>query len=180
MKLLELKQLSDVKTKKHPPEGLFAKGSATAIAKWLKSSHEDLKGAMAALTFYKNRAGKNLTDGAKAKLDHAKALLHAHFAKKDTKEEVKEALLAEALKAPSELSAKDWQLYTSSMNCGSAAKELSKALTQALKAKTPGEAWKVMEPVMEKNAKFGAYDSEPRYVVHQYFAKKFGDDYDDY
>lgn len=30
---------------------------------------------------------------------------------------------------------------------------------------------------MQKNAKFGAYDSEPRYVVHQYFAEKFGDDY---
>lgn len=75
MKLLELWS-GDVKTKKHPPEGLFAKGSATEIAAWLKKSHGDLKGAMSALNFYINRGGKNLSDTQKAKLEHAKALLH--------------------------------------------------------------------------------------------------------
>ncbi len=47
MKLLELWS-EKVKTKKHPKEGLFASGSDTEIAAWLKKSHEDLKDAMAA------------------------------------------------------------------------------------------------------------------------------------
>ena len=97
MKLLELWS-GDVKTKKHPPEGLFSKGSATEIAAWLKKTHDDLKGAMGALTFYRNRAGKNLSDGQKAKLDHVKALLHAKEEKKKDEKEVKEQLeLNEAL-----------------------------------------------------------------------------------
>jgi len=88
MKLLELWS-ADVKVKKHPKEGLFAKGSATEIAAWLKKSHEDLKGAMGALNFYINRAGKNLSDTQKAKLAHVKSLLH--HAKDETKAEKKEA-----------------------------------------------------------------------------------------
>jgi hypothetical protein len=89
MKLLELWS-EKVKTKKHPKEGLFAKGSATEIASWLKSSHEDLKGSMGALNFYINRAGKNLSDTQKAKLAHVKSLLHAAGEKKKDKEEKKE------------------------------------------------------------------------------------------
>lgn len=88
MKLLELWS-ADVKTKKHPKEGLFATGSATEIANWLKDSHDDLKSAMGALNFYVNRAGKNLSDSQKGKLSHAKALLHAKFQTKDEKKEEK-------------------------------------------------------------------------------------------
>lgn len=90
MKLLELWS-EKVKTKKHPKEGLFASGSATEIAAWLKKSHEDLKDAMAALNFYVNRAGKNLSDTQKAKLAHVKTLLHAAGEKKEEKKEVKES-----------------------------------------------------------------------------------------
>ena len=85
MKLLEL-WFADVKTKKHPKEGLFATGSATEIANWLKDSHDDLKSAMGALNFYVNRAGKNLSDTQKAKLAHVKSLLHAAGEKKKDKE----------------------------------------------------------------------------------------------
>ena len=95
MNLLELWS-EKVKTKKHPKEGLFSKGSATEIVSWLKSEHEDLADAMSALNFYINRAGKNLSDTQKAKLAHAKALLkHAgHEKKKDKDEkEVKESIL---------------------------------------------------------------------------------------
>ena len=75
----------DVKTKKHPPEELFSKGSASEIIDWLVKEHDGLKGAMSALNFYINRAGKNLNDKQKAKLEHAKALLHH---KKEVKEDV--------------------------------------------------------------------------------------------
>jgi hypothetical protein len=71
MLLQELKWSGDVKTKKHPPEGLFAEGSAGAIVKWLKSAHADKKGAVSALNFYINRAGKNLPAERKAVLDSA-------------------------------------------------------------------------------------------------------------
>jgi hypothetical protein len=67
----------NVKTKKHPPEGLFANGTAAEIASWLKSAHADKKGAMAALNFYINRAGKNLEPTRKAVLDSAKSKLEA-------------------------------------------------------------------------------------------------------
>lgn len=62
---------SDVKTKKHPPEGLFKTGSGEAIAKWLKSSHKDLGGAMSSLNFYRNRAGSNLSSERKGALNSA-------------------------------------------------------------------------------------------------------------
>jgi hypothetical protein len=69
----------DVETKKHPPEGLFATGTATAIVKWLKASHKDLKGAMSALNFYINRAGKNLTADRKGELEAVKTKLRSVF-----------------------------------------------------------------------------------------------------
>lgn len=79
MKILELlseKKLSDVKAKKHPPEGLFAEGNAAEIASWLKKNHDDLKGAMSALNFYVNRAGKDLSAERRSTLEQAKKLLH--------------------------------------------------------------------------------------------------------
>jgi hypothetical protein len=77
MRLCELKWSGDVKAKKHPPEGLFAEGSASAIVKWLKSAHTDKAGAMSALNFYINRAGKNLSTERKAVLADAKKILEA-------------------------------------------------------------------------------------------------------
>lgn len=75
--LFEKQWIKDVKAKKHPPEDLFAKGTAGQIVSWLKKEHDDLKGAMAALNFYVNRAGKKLDSDRKATLDHAKKILHS-------------------------------------------------------------------------------------------------------
>lgn len=69
----------DVKTKKHPPEGLFASGSAEKITKWLVSSHKDLKSASSALNFYINRAGKDLSAERKAVLNSVKTKLTDHY-----------------------------------------------------------------------------------------------------
>ena len=74
----------------------------------------------------------------------------------------------------------DWQLYTCSMACGNAARALTGALVKALRvidahaakgyAPTPRGAEKLMAeviyPVMDKYAKFGAADTEPRGVAY--------------
>ena len=65
----------DVDTKKHPPEGKFTQG-AEAIAKWLKSSHKDLKGALAAMNLYHNRNPKNMS---KDKHDSILGMLHTAY-----------------------------------------------------------------------------------------------------
>lgn len=75
----EEKWSGDVKTKKHPPKGLFAEGSAKEIAEWCISSHKDLKGSISALDFYINRAGNNLSEDRKAVLEKAKAKIEKHF-----------------------------------------------------------------------------------------------------
>jgi tRNA(adenine34) deaminase len=62
----------------HPPEGLFKKDAAT-IARTLASKKVSPKGVssgMRMLSFYVNRAGKNLSASRKAELDKAKELLH--------------------------------------------------------------------------------------------------------
>jgi hypothetical protein len=80
--LYELKWSGSVKTKKHPPEDLFAEGSAEDIVSWLKDSHKDLRSAMSALNYYINRAGKNLSAKRRATLDSAKEKLSKAFGKK--------------------------------------------------------------------------------------------------
>lgn len=75
--LLNEKQLSDVKAKKHPPEGLFKSGSAQKIANWAWSSHNgNLKKAMASLSFYMNRAG-DLPADQKERVLKAKEILRS-------------------------------------------------------------------------------------------------------
>jgi len=70
-------RLSDVKTKKHPPEGLFKSGSAQKIANWALSSHDgDLRKAMASLNFYLNRAG-NLPADQKDRVEKAKEIVRS-------------------------------------------------------------------------------------------------------
>ena len=75
---------------------------------------------------------------------------------------------------------KDWELYTRTMKCGNAARALTAALVKALRvidqhaskgyAPTERGAAKLMNehvyPVMEKYAKFGAFDTEPRGVAY--------------
>jgi len=65
----------------HPPEGLFNRDPET-IARTLASKKVSPKGpgsGMRMLTFYINRAGKNLTATRRAKLDKAKELLSARM-----------------------------------------------------------------------------------------------------
>jgi len=60
-----------------PPEGLFKKDAA-AIARRLASKRVSPKGpssGMRMLTFYINRAGKNLSESRRAELEKAKKLL---------------------------------------------------------------------------------------------------------
>jgi len=66
----------------HPPAGLFNK-SADAIAKSLASKKVSPKGAssgMRMLTFYINRAGKNLSESRRRELAKAKKLLSEKIA----------------------------------------------------------------------------------------------------
>jgi beta-lactam-binding protein with PASTA domain len=72
----------DVKTKWTPPPELFTKPAET-IANTLAKAGQTLKRAMARLNFYINRSGANLSDKDKARLDHAKELLHAKFEKNE-------------------------------------------------------------------------------------------------
>lgn len=77
--LSEKKWSGKVKTKVHPPEDLFATGSADAIAKWAKRSHDDLQSAMGSLNFYINRAGKNLSSDRKSVIKSAEEKLRGMF-----------------------------------------------------------------------------------------------------
>ena len=67
----------------YPGEGLFKKDAAT-IARSLASKKVSPKGpasGMRMLTFYVNRAGKNLTKSRLRVLEHAKELLHERVEK---------------------------------------------------------------------------------------------------
>ena len=55
-------QLSDVKVKGTVPEGTFTKGPYAMVKDLLKASKGDIGKAIKKLTFYKNRAGENLTN----------------------------------------------------------------------------------------------------------------------
>jgi hypothetical protein len=76
----------------HPEEGLFKK-SPTTIAKALASKKVSPKGpgsGMRMLTFYINRAGKNLPEGRKEALQKAKTILSGIIAdQKETATETK-------------------------------------------------------------------------------------------
>jgi hypothetical protein len=66
----------------HPPEGLFNKDAAT-IARSLASKRVSPKGpgsGMRMLTYYINRAGRNLSASRRAELEKAKSLLSKRVA----------------------------------------------------------------------------------------------------
>ncbi len=67
----------------YPPEGLFNK-SATTIARSLASKKVSPKGpasGMRMLTYYINRAGRNLSAERRTELERAKSLLSKRIAK---------------------------------------------------------------------------------------------------
>lgn len=81
--LYEVKKWSgDVKTDWSPPEGLF-KTSAKNIAKVLKDNSSSYQEAMQRLTFYVNRAGKNLNASRRKELEKAKEELRKLYGRKE-------------------------------------------------------------------------------------------------
>lgn len=66
-------QLSDVKPKWHPKEGLFGEKDPNKIADYLIKNSKDKTQALRRLIFYMNRAGENLTN--KTVLNQAKNIL---------------------------------------------------------------------------------------------------------
>ena len=71
----------------YPQEGLFKKDAAT-IARSLASKKVSPKGpasGMRMLTFYVNRAGKNLSQSRRRELERAKELLHARIEREKAK-----------------------------------------------------------------------------------------------
>lgn len=64
----------EVETSWEPKEGFF-KQTASKIASGLKKNSKNLKQAMSRLNFYINRAGKNLSDKDKDRLENAKDAL---------------------------------------------------------------------------------------------------------
>ena len=75
-----------VETKKTPPKGLFADGTKAEICKWLKDNHKDYAGAMSALNFYINRAGRNLDVTRRAALEACKDELRKAYGVKEALE----------------------------------------------------------------------------------------------
>lgn len=74
--LTEAKWSGKVKTKWSPKEGLFKEGTAEQIARAAKSGHDgDVGAAIKSLSFYINRAGKNLSTEMVSKINHAKEIL---------------------------------------------------------------------------------------------------------
>ena len=68
-------QLSDVKTKWHPKEGLFTGDDPKEICDYLLKHSKDKTQAMRRLVFYMNRAGDNLSN--KTVLEKVKKMLEA-------------------------------------------------------------------------------------------------------
>ena len=73
----------------------------------------------------------------------------------------------------------DWQLYTCSYPCGEAARKLTSALKKAIRffnkglsgpqaiPNLLGDAWTIVENVQREYSRYGAWDTEPRYVGQQ-------------
>jgi hypothetical protein len=79
-----------------------------------------------------------------------------------------------------ELTARDWELYSSMAGSKGAARKLNKALKDAVNSKgsTPQSVVMAMHPVMRELANFGADDTEPRYHLQAIIQKVYGYTYD--
>ena len=70
---------SGIKAKWKAPEGFFTR-SAKEIADGLRKSSKDLRQAMSRLSFFINRAGTNLSDKDRQRLEAAKDALRKTYA----------------------------------------------------------------------------------------------------
>ena len=71
---------ADVTDKEYPtdktPEGLFMKAAETIVTYLIRMADGDVDKASKKLSFYINRAGSNLSDTDKTRLDRAKEIMH--------------------------------------------------------------------------------------------------------
>ncbi len=90
-----------VETEWTPPEGFFTQ-SAGDIASGLSHLSDDLQQAMARLNFYINRAGSNLSEEDKARLESAKEQLSALFdsVEKDSKPKENDETVLDSINEP--------------------------------------------------------------------------------
>lgn len=77
--------------------------------------------------------------------------------------------------------ASEWQLYANEPGAARAAKALAAGVRKVLKDKTAGtnlhQSVKThVFPVMSKYANFGAWDTEPMWVLRDTLAKAYGED----
>ena len=63
---------------------------------------------------------------------------------------------------------RDWELFTSSMTCVEAARELTSALKKAMrhyeKHRSIPKAWDIVDQARDKHWEVGAADTEPRVI----------------
>lgn len=76
IELLE-QRLSQIEPKLNVPDGLFRDGTAQSIASFFIGASETLQQAMSRLTFFINRAGKNLDPDIKSKVEQAMDIVRA-------------------------------------------------------------------------------------------------------
>jgi hypothetical protein len=62
----------------HAPEGFFERSAESIANGLMRSAKGDAAKAQRRLTFYRNRAGKNLSSEDSSKLKHAADLIHKH------------------------------------------------------------------------------------------------------
>lgn len=144
----EEKWSGDVKTKKHPPEGLFANGSAAQIVAWLKREHPSKAGSMSALNFYINRAGSNLSPARKDTLAIVKREISSLKEEALTEAESPTQLRSGLVKAFKELG---YKLHSQESSPGalkawleapSGDKKELRDIGVAVAKKLPGKGWK--------------------------------------
>jgi len=93
-KLEEENWIDKVKTKWHPPEGLFTKDPET-IAKTIAKASKDLKQAVARVNFFYNRygcSGERRNDPICKKREKVLKLLHKYF-KKESEEDLRNKVI---------------------------------------------------------------------------------------
>ena len=73
-----------------------------------------------------------------------------------------------AMKAPSALTADDWQLYKYDMDCTDAVKDLNKALADGIASRVEAQFRNGMDAMCRKYESYGANDSDALRVVERY------------
>jgi hypothetical protein len=82
--------------------------------------------------------------------------------------------LTRAVKIDPKYTAEDWQLYTASMKCTKAANALNKSLkTLVNNGNTRQHVYESMITIMSLYSKYGAFDTEPRWVLEDILSQVY-------